>query len=159
MNSIQTERDPANFSDQHPSIYSENYAHFKHEFLELLFSILMDERPIFGDDLDALLVYTAISRHHLRDERLGLAIEDPDFGERRGLTTAAIARSTGIPRETVRRKLLLLETKGLLERGPNDEWRVALKDGQPVIRTQYAHEWEREMKRIVKFVKALKDYV
>jgi hypothetical protein len=159
MNSIQTETHPIVLSNEPPTIRSENYAHFKHEFLELLFAVLVDERPIFGDDLDALLVYTAISRYHLRDERLGRAIEDPDFGERRGHTTARIARSTRIPRETVRRKLLLLEAKGLLERGPHDEWRVAVRDGQPVIRTRYAHEWEREMTKIVKFVRALKNLV
>jgi DNA-binding GntR family transcriptional regulator len=90
---------------------------------------------------------------------VGLAPDDADFGERRGLTTARIARSTGIPRETVRRKLHLLENKGSLERGPHDEWRVAVKDGQPVIRAEFSHEWQREMERIVKFVRALKDHV
>lgn len=159
MNSIQTETHPIVLSNEPPTIRSENYAHFKHEFVELLFSILVYARPIFGDDLDALLVYTAISRHHLRDERLDLAIEDGALDERSGLSTARISRSTHIPRETVHRKLLLLESRGLLERGPNDEWRVALKDGQPVIRTRYAHEWEREMTKIVKFVEALKDRV
>jgi hypothetical protein len=142
-----------------PSVLSKEYAHLKGEFVEFLFSILVDERPIFCNDLDALLTYTAISRYYLRDERVGLAPEDPALDERHGLSTTRIARSTRIPRETVRRKLLLLESKGLLERGPHDEWRVAVRDGQPVIRTQYALEWEREMTKIVNFVRALKDRV
>ena len=141
------------------TIVLEKYAHFKHEFLELLFSVLVDERPIFWNDLDALLVYTAISRHYLRDERVGLPLEDDDFDQRRGQTATTIAASTKIPRETVRRKLQQLESRGLLEKGPRDEWRVAVKDGQPVIRTEFSHEWQREMKRIVKFVAALKDHV
>jgi hypothetical protein len=159
MNKNQTETLSTAQPEESLSVPSKEYAHLKGEFLELLFSVLVDERPIFGDDLDALLVYAAICRFHLRDERLGLALEDPDFRERHGLTTATIARSTRIPRETARRKLLLLESKGLLERGPHDEWRVAVRDGQPVIRTRYAHEWEREMTKIVKFVRALKNLV
>jgi hypothetical protein len=141
------------------TVVSGNYAQFKHEFLELLFGVLVDERPIFGNDLDSLLVYTAISRHYLRDERFGLSPDEDDVDQRGGLTASKVAESTRLPRETVRRKLHQLGSRGLLEKGPRDEWRVAVRDGQPVIRTQYSHEWQREMKRIVKFVRALKDHV
>jgi hypothetical protein len=141
------------------TIVGGNYARFKHEFLELLFAVLVDKRAIFGNDLDCLLVYTAIARLYLKEERGGLFPEDADFGNRRGLTVTKIIQSTRIPRETVRRKLQLLESRGLLEKASGNEWRVAVKDGQPVIRIEFATELQREMRRIVKFVRALKECV
>ncbi len=141
------------------TVVSDKYAHFKHEFLEFLFAVLVDERPVFGNDLDSLLVYTAISRHYLRDERAGLSLDDADFGRRVTLNATKIAETTKIPRETVRRKLRQLERRGFLEKGPREEWRVVVRNGQPVIRSEYSHVWQQEMARIVKFVKALKDFV
>ncbi len=137
------------------TIVKDKYALFKHEFLEFLFAELVDMRPIFKNDLDSMLVYTAISRYYLRDERVGLSPED----ESRGFTITKISESTTIPRETVRRKLHELENRGLLEKGPRDEWRIATRNGIPVIRTEYEPYWQREMERVVRFVKALKDYV
>ncbi|MEK4034936.1 helix-turn-helix domain-containing protein [Methylocystis sp. IM3] len=141
------------------TIVSDKYPKFKHEFLELLFAVLVDERPVFGNDLDSLLVYTAVSRLYLRDERAGLSSEDQESGRRYTLTATRIAESTRIPRETVRRKLRQLESRGFLEKGPRDDWRVVVKDGQPVIRSEYSHVWQQEMARIVKFVRVLKDHV
>lgn len=141
------------------AIFSERDVQIKHEFLEFLFGELVDMRPIFEHDLDSMLIYTAISRYYLRDERVGLSPENAESGQRRGLTATRIAESTKIPRETVRRKLHQLERRQLLEKGPRDEWFVALRDGQPVIRSKYSHEWRRELERIVKFVKSLKDHV
>jgi hypothetical protein len=135
---------------------SRNDANIKHEFSKFLFDILADEKYIFGNDLDALLVYTAVSRYYLRDERAGL---DPDDDAFSGLALARIVETTKIPRETVRRKLQLLESRGLLERSSRNQWRVAVKDGQPVIRTEFADVWQKEMWRIVKFVRALKEYL
>jgi hypothetical protein len=146
------EKEPALFD----AIVSENYTPIQHEFSKFLFAILVDEKKIFGNDLDTLLVYTAISRYYLRDERAGLDPEDDAFG---GLALTKIAETTKIPRETVRRKLQLLESIGLLERSSRNEWRVAVKDGQPVIRTEFADVWQQEMWRILKFVRALKGYV
>jgi hypothetical protein len=137
------------------TIVKDKYALFKHEFLEFLFAELVDMRPIFKNDLDSMLVYTAISRYYLRDERVGLSPED----DSRGFTISKIAESTTIPRETVRRKLHELESRGLLEKGPRDEWRIATRNGLPVIRTEYEPYWQREMERVVRFVKALKNYV
>jgi hypothetical protein len=137
------------------TIVKDKYPLFKHEFLEFLFAELVDMRPIFRNDLDSLLVFTAISRHYLRDERVGLSPAD----ESHGFTIKRIAEATTIPRETVRRKLRELESRGLLEKGRHDEWRVAVRDGLPVIRTEFEESWRREMERVVKFVKALKDHV
>jgi DNA-binding transcriptional ArsR family regulator len=139
------------------NVFSERDVLIKHAFLEFLFDELVDMRPIFENDFDSMLVYTAISRFYLMNERVGLSEENARSPT--SLTASRIAEWTKIPRETVRRKLLQLESRGLLERGPRDAWRVAQKDGQPVIRTEYREAWRRELNRIVRFVKSLRDHI
>lgn len=139
------------------NVFSERDVLIKHEFLEFLFGELVDMRPIFENDFDSMLIYTAISRFYLKNERVGLTEEIARSTA--GLNASRIAEWTKIPRETVRRKLLQLESRGLLERGPRDEWRIAQKDGQPVIRIEHAEAWRQELNRIVRFVKSLKDHV
>lgn len=145
-------------SEPSRSVFDERDVLIKHAFLEFLFDELVDMRPIFENDFDSMLVYTAISRFYLKDERVGLSEESVQTSVY-GMTASRIAEWTKIPRETVRRKLLRLEGRGLLERGPRDEWRVAQRDGQPVIRTAYAEAWCQELSRIVRFVKSLRDHV
>lgn len=142
-----------------PKVFSELDVLIKQEFLEFFFGELVDMRPIFVNDFDAMLIYTAISRYYLRNERVGFSDGGVQPSFDCGLTATRIAGLTKIPRETVRRKLLQLECRGYLERGPRDEWLVSRRDGQPVIRTEYAPEWRRELERIKRFVKTLKDHV
>jgi hypothetical protein len=138
------------------TVVADNYIKFKHEFLEFLFAELVDMRTIFEGDLDTLLIFISISRYYLRDERSHPGAGDADFGAQHHLTLSRIADITRIPRETVRRKLKQLEARGLLERGANDNWRLTVRDGQPVIRTTYEDVWRREMQRLVKLVRSLR---
>ena len=91
------------------TVVGENYVRFKHESLEFLFTHLVDVRPIFGDDLEALLIFIAISRFYLRDERANPDADNAELGVNRRLTLSRISEMTGIPRETTRRKLKLLQ--------------------------------------------------
>ncbi len=144
------------------TIVEDNYVKFQHELLEFLFAHLVDMRAIFEGDLDALLIFISISRYYLRDERTNTG--GPDLGPQHvasshQLTLSRIALNTTIPRETVRRKLSMLESKGLLERGPDDGWRLAVVNGRPVIRARYESVWQRVIRRLVKLVRALKEHV
>lgn len=138
------------------TVVEENYVKFQHEFLEFLFAHLIDMREIFEGDLDALLIMISISRYYLRDERTNPEMGEDNLGENAHLTLSRISELTRIPRETVRRKLRLLESRGLLERGQHDNWRLTVQDGQPVIRTRYETTWQRVMQRLVKLVRTLK---
>lgn len=46
-----------------------------------------------------------------------------------GITASRIADVTGIPRQTVRRKLSKLESRGWIVRKPSGLWVIALRDG------------------------------
>ena len=139
------------------TIVEDKYVKFQHELLEFLFAHLVEMRAIFEGDLDALLIFISISRYYLRDERINP--EGDDAGAHQHLTLSRIAQITTIPRETARRKLSLLEGKGLLEKTPFDGWRLSVKDGRPVIRSRYETVWQRVIRRLVRMVRALKDDV
>lgn len=140
------------------TIVEANYVKFQHELLEFLFAHLVEMRAIFEGDLDSLLIFISIARYYLRDERVSGASETGEPPHHH-LTLSRIAQTTAIPRETVRRKLALLESKGLLERTPNDGWRLAVEEGRPVIRSRYEAVWQRVIRRLVKLVRALKEHV
>jgi hypothetical protein len=141
------------------TVVEENYVKFQHEFIEFLFAHLVDMRVIFEGDLDALLIFISVSRYYLRDERANPGMNEDEIGANRHLTLSRIADLTGIPRETARRKLKQLESRGLLEKGQHDNWRLAVFEGQPVIRTKYQTVWRRVMERLVRLVRTLKSDV
>ncbi|HEY8160955.1 MAG TPA: helix-turn-helix domain-containing protein [Methylocystis sp.] len=145
-----------NFPD---TIVQGNYVTFQHEFIEFLVAQLIDFRKVFEGDLDELLIFIFVSRYYLREERGRIADQDQDIPWSAPPTLSRISELTGIPRETVRRKLLALQKRGLLEKVEQDKWQVTLRNDQPIIRADYEQFWQREMRRLVKLVRALAPHV
>ncbi len=141
------------------TVVREHYVTFQHEFIEFLVAQLIDFRKVFNGDLDELLVFIFVARYHLRDERGRQPDRDLDGLWAVQPTLSRISELTGIPRETVRRKLRTLQSRGLLEKAEQDKWQIAVRDDQPIIRSEYEQFWQREMRRLVKLVRALKPYV
>lgn len=88
------------------------------EFLTLL----IECRRFFDGDMDQVLILTLVGDRMLTPDRFtGLTYEDFSEGRRgvgkpRPINTQSIADCTGIPRETVRRKVRLLMDRGWLRR-------------------------------------------
>lgn len=88
---------------------------------EPLVHFLVVARRLCGDDLDAVLVLLVIVQRanlhpafaELEPEKMDL--EPPDELPSLGANLRSIADSTGIPRETVRRKVKTLVQRGLVE--------------------------------------------
>lgn len=87
-------------------------------FTELLIAC----RQLFDGDLDQVLILSAIGERTLTPER-ARGLTYPEFIDgrraaelRRRVNTQSIADSTGIPRETVRRKIACLIDRGWIER-------------------------------------------
>lgn len=134
------------------------YVEFQHHAIEFLVAQLIDFRQVFRGDLDESLIFLTLARYNLREERAE-SDADLEYPPVHSLPQARISEITQIPRETTRRKLLALEGRGLIEKDAQDRWRIATRDGVPVIRTEYADYWRREMQRLVKLVRALKPFV
>lgn len=93
-------------------------------------AILIECRRHFGGDLDQMLILTLIGERTLTAERAkGLSYNAFLAGERapgvpRRINTQSIADSTGIPRETVRRKLNALVERGWVHKDSCGSYRV-----------------------------------
>jgi hypothetical protein len=85
-------------------------------------SLLIECRKHFEGDLDAMLILAVIGDRTLPPERVqGLSYQDFRAGRRAGapqkmINIQSIADSTGIPRETVRRKVARLIERGWVDR-------------------------------------------
>jgi hypothetical protein len=85
-------------------------------------SLLIECRKHFGGDLNAMLVLAVMGDRTLPSERVrGLSYDDFRSGRRtevqkKLINVQSIADSTGIPRETVRRKVAWLIERGWVEK-------------------------------------------
>ena len=74
-------------------------------------------REQFDGDLDAMLILTAVSvGTEMEDWRAALRGEESRPRRRTTTNGLSLAHATGIPRETVRRKLARLSARGWVER-------------------------------------------
>lgn len=84
--------------------------------------LLIECRKHFDGDLDQMLILSSIGERTFTEAR-ARGVSYGDFvrgtrgnGPRRRINTQSIAESTGIPRETVRRKINVLVGRGWLDR-------------------------------------------
>jgi DNA-binding IclR family transcriptional regulator len=70
-----------------------------------------------------------------------------------------LAELTGIPRETVRRKLKSLENRGWVTRVDRRGWRLTLEGDTPVLRTELQDYLRREIRRLVRLVRNLQEFI
>lgn len=80
-------------------------------------------RAHFDGDLDAMLVLLTISIGTERDDWRDVLLEEwRPKGRTRPTNASSIAQATGVPRESVRRKLLAMQAKGWVTRGGDGNW-------------------------------------
>lgn len=90
--------------------------------MEGFLTLLVELRHVFGNDMDKVMILSAIGQQFLTDSSLRpFTRADAEQAElaaspRRTTNIDALARATGIPRESVRRKVNELVTAGFVER-------------------------------------------
>lgn len=85
--------------------------------------LLTELRALFDGDLDAMLVLAAVAADVERDEwRYALLDTAEGQGTHTPANALSIALSTGIPRETVRRKLAKLEKMNIARKDARGHW-------------------------------------
>jgi DNA-binding transcriptional regulator YhcF (GntR family) len=136
-------------------IVREHMLPFQLHLAEFMGAHLSDCCTIFDGDLQEMLVFTIVAQRYLR-ERLAQPGAD---AQRRPVSAARIAAQTGVPRETVRRKLLSLEARGWVEKAGRSGWRVAVADGRTRAAIGLDDFLHREVRRTVKFAHAVKAYL
>lgn len=99
------------------------YLETQYHYVQFLTEHLADCAAAFGGDLESVLLMAILGQR-----RLAIAREEPP-GEpadpsRMGMSLLRIADVSGIPRETVRRKLTGLQRRGWIDRHPQHGWYV-----------------------------------
>jgi hypothetical protein len=96
-------------------------------------TLVVECRRLFDGDLDEMLILSAIGERTLSPQRAaGLTYQKFLNGERNEtktgrINTQSIADSTGIPRETVRRKVIRLIDRGWVKQNDDGSFEVAEK--------------------------------
>lgn len=126
-----------------------NYAKVQYLLVDFLAEHLADTSRVFGGDMQKAVLLAIIGQAHLSAEHAAVAsgrrvMEFPP--ERRGITTLRLSDASGIPRETVRRKLMEMEKAGWLTR-EGTFWVLVMQDHESVARADLSEIDDRGITR------------
>lgn len=114
-------------------LFEDDFPFAQSVWAEGFLGLLVELRQVFGNDMDKVMILAAIGQRMLRDPQLGRLshseAKSARFPRWEGHSTNidALARATGIPRESVRRKVNELCESGLVVR--QDGWRLIIRAG------------------------------
>lgn len=105
------------------AIFFERYKETQYAYVQFLTEHLADLSRVFAGDLQQMLVLALIGQAQIN------AVLSGNAGAGKSLSASRIADVSGIPRETVRRKLTALEDNGWIERDDAQRWQLRMSDG------------------------------
>jgi hypothetical protein len=122
---------PAPYRGLVAGLFAQEFSGPQRLWVEGFLTVLVELRGVFGNDMDKVIILSAIGQQYLRDPALSgtsrAEVERMDVAPGLQSTTNidALARATGIPRESVRRKVNELIADKLVERPAGGGLRVA----------------------------------
>jgi DNA-binding MarR family transcriptional regulator len=131
--------------------FLEEYPRYQYSLVEFLVAHLTDIARAFDGDLQQPLILAVIGQVRIRARRQAEKAGDasPPPSEL-AITASRLADVTGIPRETVRRKLKLLEARGWIARRPDGAfYLVADASGDDVPARRHFEEQDKRTRRQV----------
>ncbi len=135
--------------------YRHNYIAAQYVFVQFFAEHLADVSRSFRGDLQTMLILATLGQVHLDRARRALDPTAPDeapAGVDLGWTTSSrLADVTGIPRQTVRRKLAGLEKRGWVVQNERQGWELSRAEG-PKVRNDLAELDLRAMKRVSRLI-------
>jgi hypothetical protein len=129
----------------------ERYRLFQYHFVQFFVEHLSDASRVFEGDLQEMLVLAVIGQAYMRADELGR--------ENATINACRISETTGIPRQTVRRKLQSLQRRGWVQQIEGGAWQLTVHECEAAARIGLAELDKRGMERIQKFVRTVKDRV
>ena len=131
--------DRASERDRLKALFAEHFGYAMDRALPPLANLLIAARDLFDSDLDAFLIFNIIATRTFQDSRnAGVSLDQLSSGEVSAFKSLhtnvrSISESTGIPRETVRRKVHALIARGWVVReGDNLAVATAVDDLAPI---------------------------
>ncbi|RBI87432.1 hypothetical protein DRV85_00400 [Rhodosalinus halophilus] len=139
------------------TILEAHYPEYQYRVVQFLIEHLSDVSRTFKGDLQSSLVLAVIGQVWLN------ALKAPDGSyldpahlppERLGTSATRISDVTGIPRQTVRRKLEVLEERGWIVRNPDCIYRLSSSDGETAARRDLS---DLDARAILRFARLFTD--
>ncbi len=112
------------------NIAEEHFSILWPRHVEGMIALLSELREAFDGDLDSTLILAVVGAAILPKDQLPYSfsyselLKRRDIDFRKPLNTLSIAQVTGIPRETVRRKIAKMEAKKWIARDENGHWKM-----------------------------------
>lgn len=144
------------------SAFAANYRPYQYKFVEFFVDHLSDLSRTFGGDLQQMVVIAIVGQVYMRAMHDAAAAgRDPTDlpPERTSITASRIADVTGIPRQTVRRKLTSLEKRGWIERSPASAWRLVVNRQEAAARVDLRDSDQRAITRVARLFAELETLV
>jgi predicted transcriptional regulator len=132
-----------------------HYPRYQYSFVEFFVEHLTDLSRTFDGDFQQIMLLAILGQRRLNELRRTRDGEEASI-EGMSITASRLADVTGIPRETVRRKLALLEDRGWIAQASDGSWSIVIGDGdeRPVRRDLAAFD-DRARRRVARLVAAL----
>ncbi|NBB70638.1 MAG: helix-turn-helix domain-containing protein [Alphaproteobacteria bacterium] len=150
---------PAPTAEETAERFLQNYVRFQYAFIEFLAEHLTDVSREFGGDLQPPMILAVLGQRILlwqaEADRAVAGEGTPPWSPT--MATARIADVTGIPRETVRRKLADLEARGWIARDADGKWGIARVGERAPARDALAELDRRGVARVAKLHTVLRD--
>jgi DNA-binding MarR family transcriptional regulator len=144
------------------STFETHYLNYQYIFVQFLIDHLTDVGRAFKGDYQAMLVLAVIGQARLQATKTALQ-KGADLQlltpEKESSNASRISDVTGIPRQTVRRKLADLAERGWIERNADGSYRLQYSEGQSNARRELSEIDRRAIARVARLFKDLEDLV
>lgn len=136
--------------------FDKDYPAYQYAFVNFLLDHLADLSRAYRGDFQQILILAIIGQRWLSLLRNAQGGDLPRPDEM-AISASRLADVTGIPRETVRRKLALLQDRGWVVQGPDGTWALAEdEDGKDLpVRRDHAEIDHRGRQRVARLVAVL----
>ena len=142
------------YGEVYSDLFRDNYVVMQYNFVQFLTEHMTDVSRVFEADLQSVLILGVVGQTELSGRIQGNFPTPLKRTSKRaaGINASSIADVTGIPRETVRRKLEGLAQRGWLDRDERGLWRIAVGPDGAAARRDLTDLDKRGMKRVSRFL-------
>jgi hypothetical protein len=121
----------------------------QYHYVQYLSEHLADCAAAFDGDLDMVLVMAILGQRRLAVAREDQGVSVPDVS-RVAMSARRLADVSGIPRETVRRKLEMLRGRGWIDQDPRHGWFIVGRSTSTPARLDLADLESRSFHRLAR---------
>lgn len=131
----------------------DDYPRFQYAYVAFIADHLADVSRSFGGDLQPAVILAVLGQRYLQSRAAEAAGASPLSP---AMAAARIADATAIPRETVRRKLAMLEGRDWIRRLADGGYALAVVDNEALARADLRALDERGIERAARLLAELR---